>query len=103
MAERRREPAGIVIGLLTFLGGVALIVFTFALARDLFSQSPESAVGIKPGTALDTNKMVSQALNVATKVVLLIVMSGIGSILASRGIKLYVHGTQGKDERKDAP
>ena len=92
MAEKRRDPLATTIGLLTFLGGVGLIVVTFMLARDMFTTDPREALGIKDGEVLDVNAALVAALNILRDVILLVVMAGIGSIVANRGIKLYAHG-----------
>jgi hypothetical protein len=75
---------------LTFLGGVGLIVATFALAQGMFSVSPQDALQIKEGQVLDINRVLMAGMGILARVLLLIVMAGIGSIVASRGIKLYV-------------
>lgn len=90
LSENRRDKSGTVIGLVTFLFGVGLIVATFAYARDLFSVDPGKAMNVKPGETLDINSVVSSFMGVVVKILLLIVMSAIGSVVASRGIKLYV-------------
>lgn len=99
MADRKRDGWGTFFGLVTFLGGVGLVVATFFLAQGMFSVTPEVALGIKSGETLDVNRVAAAAIVVLVKVLLLIVMAGLGSIVASRGIKLYVSsGTSDKSE-----
>ncbi len=89
MPERRRDGFATTIGLLTFLGGVGLIVATFWLAQSMFSVDPEDALGIQKGSPLDLNNVVAAGVWILMRVILLIVMAGIGSAVATRGIKLY--------------
>lgn len=90
MAESRRDGFGTVLGLLTFLGGMGLVVTTFVLAQGMFVVSPEEALGIQPGEVLDINGVVARGVTIVLRILLLIVMAGIGSLIASRGIKLYI-------------
>lgn len=92
MAEKRRDPLATTLGLLTFLGGVGLVVVTFMLARDMFTTDPGEALGIKPEQTLDMNAVAAAGMFVLFRVILLIVMAGIGSIVSNRGIRLYAHG-----------
>ncbi len=104
MSDKRRDGWGTFFGLLTFLGGVGLIVATFALAQGMFSVSPEVALDIRKGETLDLNKVVAAGVVIVVRVLLLIVMAGLGSVVASRGIKLYVlSGTaqSSKPEKSD--
>lgn len=81
---------GALIGFMTFAGGVALLVFTFKLAYEMFSIPPEQAVGVTKGNAVDFAKAGESLASIATRIVLLLVMAGVGSMIANRGIKLYV-------------
>lgn len=105
MSTNKRDRSGTVIGLVTFLFGVGLIVTTFLLAKDLFSVSPDEMLRIKPGTALDLNSVASSGFALLAKIILLVLMSAIGSVVASRGIKLYVQaGTvaESPEEKKES-
>ena len=103
MPERRRDPAATTIGLFTFIGGVGLIIATFVLAQAMFSLDPSDALGIKPGKPLDMNGVAVAGVGILMKILLLVVMAGIGSAVASRGIKLYTQGGERaeKPEKED--
>lgn len=92
MPDRRRDGVATTIGLLTFLGGIGLIVATFWIAQTMFSVEPGDALGVKEGQVLDLNGVVGAGMLILMKVLLLVVMAGIGSAVANRGIKLYVQG-----------
>ena len=102
MAERRRDPAATTIGLFTFIGGVGLIVATFVLAQALFSLDPADALNVQKGKPLDLNGVLIAGVGILMKILLLVVMAGIGSAVASRGIKLYTQGgaPPAKDDAK---
>lgn len=91
MSDRHRHDVfGALIGFLTFLGGIALLVLTFKLAYDMFSVPPESALGIDQKKAVDLARAGESLTTILGRVVLLLVMAGVGSLVANRGIKLYV-------------
>ncbi len=92
MAGRRRDPLGTAVGLITFLAGVGLIVMTFILAREMFMMPAEQALNIKEGEVMDVNRALVAGTFILFRVILLVVMAGLGSIVANRGIKLYAHG-----------
>ena len=92
MTEKRRDPLGTTVGLLTFLGGMVLVVVTFMLAREMFSLDPRTALNIKDDEVMDANRAIEAGMFILFRVILLVVMAGIGSIVANRGIKLYAHG-----------
>jgi hypothetical protein len=102
LSERRRDPVASTLGLLTFLGGVGLIVAAFALAREMFATPPDVAMGVKEGATIDLNVVLSSGMTVLMKVVLLVVMAGFGSMVASRGIKLYIGGTVRPEKSDDS-
>lgn len=88
--ERPRPTyTGTVLGIVTFLAGIGVLVFTFKLAFDLFGLEPASLFDLKPGAALDLNRAGATMMGVIIKVLLLLVMALVGGIVASRGIHLY--------------
>lgn len=76
-------------GLLIFLGGVALLFFTFKLAFDQFTAPPTQTLGIQSGKAIDLDKAGTNFANLILKVLWLIVMAIVGGLISNRGIKLY--------------
>jgi hypothetical protein len=103
LPERRRDALAATIGLLTFLGGVGLIIATFALAQGMFSVSPDVALGIDKDKALDLNGVLAAGMFIVMKVLLLVVMAGFGSAIASRGIKLYLGSGTPADRKPETP
>lgn len=80
---------GGVVGILTFLGGIGLLLLTFRYAFDLFSVPPERALQVKKETPVDLARTGESFVGIVGKILLLLVMSAIGSVIANRGIKLY--------------
>jgi hypothetical protein len=103
LAERRRDALAATIGLLTFLGGVGLIIATFVLAQGMFSVSPNDALGIQENKPLDLNGVLAAGMFIVMKVLLLVVMAGFGSAIASRGIKLYLGSGTPSDRKPEEP
>lgn len=66
-----------------------MIIVTFMLARDLFGVAPEAALGATDGEALNVNRTVDNLSGILVRILLLVVMGGLGSMIATRGIKLY--------------
>lgn len=84
-----RDRFGSVVGILTFLGGIALLAGTFAWAYGLFSLPPEQAIGIRQGKTLDLNEAGRSGMVLLFRLALLLTMCFVGSVIANRGIKLY--------------
>lgn len=91
MAEPRGPSgaAGGFFGILVFLGGVAILIFTFRLANDLFSQDPNQLLGLTKARDIDLNNAGAILGSVVIKVLLLLVMAVVGGMIANRGIRLY--------------
>jgi hypothetical protein len=87
--KERREWTGILVGILTFLVGIAIVVFVFSQALSLFQTPPEQALGLKAGKPLDANEAGRSGIALIFRIFLLLVMCWIGSVIANRGIKLY--------------
>lgn len=87
--ETRGSISGSVLGVLVFLGGVALLLFTFKLAYDMFMVPPQDALGIKPKQPLDLGAAGSTFIGLLMRVLLLTVMGLMGSLIANRGISLF--------------
>ena len=75
--------------MLVFLGGIALLLFTFRTAYDMFSVPPARALDLQPGKPVDIGMAGSNLVGSAVRVVLLIIMALVGSLIANRGIQLY--------------
>lgn len=80
---------GSILGILVFVGGVALILLVFKLAYDLFTVPPQQALGIVKGQPLDPATTGGNLSALFVKVLLLTAMGLMGSWIASRGIGLY--------------
>lgn len=85
---QRNDILGKIIGIITFLGGVFLLVIVFNLAHSYFSTNVvgQHAVG---STQQATSELGKTAIGILGKIGLLIVMTIAGSIIAARGIQLY--------------
>ena len=91
--KQRPDYFGCVIGILVFLGGVAVLLGTFRLAYDKFSIPPDQAMKM-PADKVDFNLAGQSFAGLVFQVLLLLVMSMIGSMIANYGIKLYLAGRQ---------
>ncbi len=79
------------VGLLVFLCGVILIGFAFKLAYEMFLVPPSVQIGSTPDEPLKIESVIQSMSAIFIKILLLVVMSLIGSLVATRGIKLYSH------------
>jgi hypothetical protein len=85
----KRDWIGPFFGVLFFIGGVVLLGITFRAAFDLFQKPPASVMLGKDGKTIDLNQAPSAVYELAFRSVMLLVMCVAGSMIASRGIKLY--------------
>jgi hypothetical protein len=72
-----------------FLGGIVLLLWTFKLAFDMFSVSPAEAIQVSNKAPVELGKTAESFVRVVERILLLLVMSAVGSVIANRGIKLY--------------
>jgi hypothetical protein len=91
VAKREHSGSGLggVLGILVFLGGVALLLFTFKLAYDMFFVPPDEALGMANAKTLDLNRAGTNLVGVLVRILLLIVMGVVGSLIANRGVSLF--------------
>jgi hypothetical protein len=85
----RRDLTGSIIGMLTFLGGVALLLLTFRLAYDLFTVPPSDALGLRGAKEVDAGRAGNSITSLLVRIALLFVMGFVGSLVANRGVTLY--------------
>ena len=86
---KRKNAGSSAVSLLTFVAGIALIAFAFWQAYTLFQTPPSVQVSGNEDQPLNLDDTVQSVLNVLIRVLLLVVMAAFGSMIASRGIKLY--------------
>ncbi len=87
--RRHRDWIGSSLGLLVFLGGVALLVLTFRLAYGMFQTPPTVALDLQGGKTIDLGRASDRASAILVRVVVLVLMAFTGSLVANRGILLY--------------
>lgn len=87
--EQRSDWLGGLVGILIFLVGVGLLLLTFKLAFDMFSVRPEVALGVDKKVPVDLARTGESFMGVVARILLLLVMSVVGSVIANRGIRLY--------------
>lgn len=87
-----RDRVGAWLGILTFLGGVGLLLLTFSIAYRMFSTPPEQVLSLRPGQTMDLNETGRAGFMLVFRMLMLLVMSVVGSVIANRGIKLYASG-----------
>ena len=86
----RRDLLGSLLGLAVFVGGLTILWFVFTQAKELFDMPARKALGISSGKTLDFNDVGIQALGVVIRMLTLLVMSVVGSVVANRGITMFV-------------
>lgn len=87
--NRSGSILGSLLGVLVFLGGVALLLVTFRLAYDMFSVPPSKALNIAAKQPVDMGVAVQSAIGLFVRVLLLAVMALVGSHIAYRGVQLH--------------
>lgn len=80
-----------ILGILVFLGGVGLLAFAFVTAYDWFTD-PSAGLQVVPGPGSSepaTTSIGTSALRLFIRLALLLIMTIIGSLIASRGVQIY--------------
>lgn len=88
MSEGRRQDwFGIWLGAIVFLVGIGILIFTFVQASEAFSRPPEVAVKQEN---VDVGQIGKSFADIVLQLGLLLIMSIVGSLVASKGIRMYV-------------
>lgn len=95
MAASRRDWLASVLGVTVFLVGVGLVVWVFSQAFDLFTKAPQLNLGIEPGRPIDFGVVGINFARLLIRILVLVLMAGIGSALANRGARMYAAGRHG--------
>lgn len=92
MAKERRDGLASVLGVAVFLAGVGIVGWTFSQAFDIFIKAPQLNLGVPPGKPIDFSVVGVNLARLIIKIIVLVVMAGIGSALANRGARMYASG-----------
>jgi hypothetical protein len=87
--NNRREWFGPLLGTVVFLAGTGVICWTLFQTIELLTKAPQINLGMKSGQAIDFNVVLINFVRLVVRILLLIVLTGIGAVLANRGVKLY--------------
>jgi hypothetical protein len=91
VASGRRDWLGSGLGFVAFIGGIALLLFTFQLAYQMFHVPANQALNVVPGKTLQLTQVGTSFAGVVIRILLLLVMGLVGSLVANRGILLIGH------------
>lgn len=88
---RRHDLLGRILGTVVFVAGVVLLVIVFSMAYGFFhSPGGQLQSAAAPGSSVSASSQLGRsAMNLAARIVLLVVMALVGSLLAARGAQLY--------------
>lgn len=86
-----------ILGVLVFIGGIALLAYVFKAAHAMFSSdlvgiSLSAAKNAQPGAA--TAALGESAIKLFIRIILLLLMSAVASVISSKGISLYFAATR---------
>ena len=79
------DGVGGILGILTFLAGLAILILTFKLAYDMFTVPARETLGDEK----DVTELGKTFGHVVLRIGLLLVMSIVGSVIAGQGARLY--------------
>ncbi|MDO8683261.1 MAG: hypothetical protein Q7N50_07270 [Armatimonadota bacterium] len=90
--EARKDLLARVVGMLVLVAGIGILVFVFVRAYILFSSPAAGLIFPTPsrGVPPTTSNLSGAALALVAQIGLLFIMTLVGSLLASRGIQLYL-------------
>ncbi len=89
MERPHRDIFGSIVGLLVFLGGIALLLLTFQLAYGLYNVPPAQALKVSGAKVMDFAATGNSLIGILVKTVLLVIMGFVSSLVSKRGIHLY--------------
>lgn len=91
-----RDWLGSFVGLAIFLGGIALLYTVFRQALELFTTPPRVELKVQPGKPIEIASAFNAIMGVVVKILLLVLMTWLGSVIANRGVYLYSHSKPGR-------
>jgi hypothetical protein len=104
MARERRDGLVSFLGVVVFLTGVGIVGWTFVQAFDIFTKATQLHLGVAPGKPIDFSVVGLNLARLIVRILVLVVMAGIGSALANRGARMYASGKTVKvHERVELP
>lgn len=92
IARERRDGLATFLGVVVFLVGVGIVGWTFVQAFEIFTKAPQLNLGVEPGKPIDFSVVGLNLARLIVRILVLVVMAGIGSALANRGAKMYASG-----------
>lgn len=95
---QKNDLVGRLLGMLVFIGGVGLLAFVFYIAYSLFSSDLVGAQGGAEPAAAQLGRIV---INLLARIGMLVVMTIIGSMIASRGIQLYFASGNRRESKRE--
>lgn len=88
-AKVRPDWCGGLVGILVFLVGVGLLLYTFRLALNILSVEPRQAMGLQQNEPVDIVRSGQSFLGLLQNVLVLTLMAAVGGLVSARGIRLY--------------
>lgn len=85
----RRDAFGSILGIVTFLGGVGLLLLTFREAFSMFETPPRDALGIGNSKVLEPTTVGNGLMTIVIRIALLLIMGIVASLITNKGIHLY--------------
>lgn len=85
----RPDWCGGMVGILVFLLGVGLLLYTFRMALGILAVDPREAIGLKPGEPADIVRSGQNFLGLLQNVLVLTLMAAVGGLISARGVRLY--------------
>lgn len=99
---RDSDAVGRVIGAVVFAAGIGVLVFVFVLAHGFFTAQEDSLLATPSSEASAVGQLGASALNLLTRIGLLAVMAGVGSLIAGKGMQLYFGASNAARSRREA-
>jgi hypothetical protein len=84
-----------IVGMLTFVAGVVILAFVFFRAYALFSAPPAGMAG-SAAAGPTTGNLATAGMSLLARIGLLFIMTLAGSLIASRGVQLYIGRPEGR-------
>ena len=95
-SHAKRDWLGSLVGLGIFLLGIGILFTVFSQALSLFGTPPKVEMQVQPGKPIEISSAFNGMMGVVVTVVLLILMTWVGSVIANRGIYLYSQSKMGR-------